>query len=287
MKIPVFYRPEQSSTEANSYSPSAGKPAQVVADWLEHLPDDIEIQSFEPVERKTLYAVHKQSYVDGVLDCKLDNGFGNRSRSVANTLPYTVGSMVAAAKHVLTAPQHRRLRVAVSPTSGFHHAAYNHGGGFCTFNGLMAAAAEVQSLGLAKRILILDFDNHMGDGTEDIIERKMMGIRHITSCISYRNRDEALDCAGMLLRDQVKKYDLILYQAGADIHIDDPLGGLLTTDEMIMRDHLVFSGAVMRNTPIVWSLAGGYNRDAKGTIEPVLKLHRNTMEQCIRTWEQS
>ena len=36
MTIPVFYRPEQSSSDAASYSPSADKPRQVVADWTAH-----------------------------------------------------------------------------------------------------------------------------------------------------------------------------------------------------------------------------------------------------------
>ena len=30
----LFYRPEQSATNAGTFSPSAGKPALVVADWL-------------------------------------------------------------------------------------------------------------------------------------------------------------------------------------------------------------------------------------------------------------
>lgn len=34
-------------------------------------------------------------------------------------------------------------------------------------------------------------------------------------------------------------YDLVIYQAGADMHVDDPLGGIMTTDEMRQRDDLV------------------------------------------------
>ena len=32
--IPLFYRPEQSSDAAESFSPSAGKPKLVIEDWL-------------------------------------------------------------------------------------------------------------------------------------------------------------------------------------------------------------------------------------------------------------
>jgi acetoin utilization deacetylase AcuC-like enzyme len=52
-------------------------------------------------------------------------------------------------------------------------------------------------------------------------------------------------------------YDLLLYQAGADPHIDDPLGGFLTTDELAERDRIVFSVAKEIGIPVVWNLAGG------------------------------
>ena len=72
------------------------------------------------------------------------NGFGNYNREITNSLRYTVGSIVGATIHVLRTPGSTDSRVAVSPTSGFHHAGYDFGGGFCTFNGLMIAAIHVQ-----------------------------------------------------------------------------------------------------------------------------------------------
>lgn len=60
-----------------------------------------------------------------------------------------------------------------------------------------------------------------------------------------------------------------------------PTRGGLTTDEMRERDRLVFSLAVAHGAPLVWNLAGGYQRDRKGTIPPVLRLHRQTMTECI------
>jgi acetoin utilization deacetylase AcuC-like enzyme len=73
----------------------------------------------------------------------------------------------------------------------------------------------------------------------------------------------------------------VLYQAGADIHVNDPLGGLLTTDQMRQRDRSVFANCARLRLPLVWNLAGGYRRDDKGGIEPVLALHRNTLTECI------
>lgn len=227
---------------------------------------------------------YPRGYVEDVLACEIENGFGSKSKGIAETLRYTVGSIVAAAKHVLTVRVEDGFNVAVSPTSGFHHAGYDFSGGFCTFNGLMAAAIHIHALGLAKRVLILDMDQHYGNGTDDIIKRKgITYIDHITACRSYDTASEAMSACDLFGSTQMISgaYDLVIYQAGADIHVDDPLGGLLTIKQMFIRDQRVFLGCKTHRVPLVWNLAGGYKRDAKGTIEPVLALHRQTMLACV------
>ena len=280
----IFFRPEQSPTGNTSFSPSAGKPALVVADWLS-IPDiaeRIEVVSFEPVTRDILYQAHSREHVDGVLDGTKENGFGNTNPDIAKSLPYTCGSMLAAAKYVVN-QRKNGPNFACSPTSGFHHAGYDYGEGFCTLNGLMVTAIEMQRLGLAKKILILDYDQHYGDGTDDIIKHwGIKNIKHITANKSYKTAEKGLRLIHDLMRLEVYAYDLVLYQAGADIHVDDPLGGRMTTQEMRERDTSVFEACTMRCLPLVWNLAGGYQRDAKGSIEPVLSLHRQTMEAGLR-----
>ncbi|MFN7882276.1 MAG: hypothetical protein ACK5PF_04595 [bacterium] len=74
---------------------------------------------------------------------------------------------------------------------------------------------------------------------------------------------------------------LVIYQAGADAHVDDPLGGFLSTDELRQRD-----GFVMRNLggvygPLVWNLAGGYQVEPDGSIPKVLEIHRNTLNEMM------
>ena len=51
---------------------------------------------------------------------------------------------------------------------------------------------------------------------------------------------------------------VLLYQAGADPHIDDPLGGALTSSQLARRDTIVFDGCRVLGLPIAWNLAGGY-----------------------------
>jgi acetoin utilization deacetylase AcuC-like enzyme len=47
-----------------------------------------------------------------------------------------------------------------------HHAYRNHGSGFCLFNNIAIASQWLKTQG--KRVAIIDFDGHLGDGTSDI-----------------------------------------------------------------------------------------------------------------------
>jgi acetoin utilization deacetylase AcuC-like enzyme len=72
--------------------------------------------------------------------------------------------------------------------------------------------------------------------------------------------------------DAVMDCDLVLYQAGVDCHIDDPFGGIYSDKSLLDRDSMVLD--YLRGKPVVWNLAGGYQFDEAGTIEPTLRLHR-------------
>ncbi|MCV2352284.1 hypothetical protein [Paucibacter sp. Y2R2-4] len=272
------------SANTKSFSPSSNKPALAVADWIK-CGLSVDVVSFDPATEEQVKRAHSPAYVDGIMRCELPNGFGNRSREVADSLPYTVGSMVAAATHAL-----EHGGIACSPSSGFHHARYAEAGDYCTFNGLMVAALEVMAQKPGARIAIVDFDMHYGDGTDDI--RKRLGLQksicHIRAGLEV---DEGMgryfmsSMTDMLLstRDYFGRApDLVLYQAGADQHIKDPLGGLLTTAEMKRRDEYVLQSYARWGVPVAFNLAGGYQTDEAGTIEPVLKLHRQTMEEATR-----
>ena len=273
----VFYRPEQCA-QTDSFSPSAAKPAMVVADWLSRPEIGARISSFEPAPREVFYRAHSQKFVDAVLDLRQKNGFGNNDASVALSLPYTTGSLLAASRHAL-----ENASAACSPTSGFHHAGWDSAVGFCTFNGLMACALALRAEHPALRVGIIDCDAHYGNGTDDIRQKLGIGwIEHWTMGRVFNTRSDAdggkfeqwLDrairaCSGC---------DLVLYQAGADPHLDDPYGGMLTSEQMNDRDLAVFSA--FPKTPLAWCLAGGYQTidglEGASKIEPVLALHRAT-----------
>lgn len=276
--IPVFYTPRQVVAQDLGTSPSARKPAEVVTSWqIKGFP--IEVLAPQPATTEEFYAAHDRAFVDGVLACRRANGFGTRHPEVAASLPWTTGSLLSAARHVRRAS----LPVAVSPTSGFHHADRTHAQGFCTFNGLMVTALALRAEGV-QRIGILDCDEHFGNGTADIIEDLgMPDVRHYTYGAEDIGRGDG-DAWLARLPNIVKGFegcDLLLYQAGADPHTDDPLGrGILSTNQLARRDRIVFETVKRLGIPIVWNLAGGYQKP----LRKVLDIHDNTMRACVETF---
>jgi acetoin utilization deacetylase AcuC-like enzyme len=274
--VPVWFSPAQ-VVDAQSYSPSAGKPGRVVESWRS-LGVPLAIHAPAPATRAQLCLAHDDGYVDGVLDGRVDNGFGNRLPEVATSLPYTSGAMLAAARAATA-----NGVGAVAPVSGFHHACYDHGGGFCTFNGLMVAACVLLREG-ARRIGILDFDQHYGNGTADIIRRLDLGeaVSHYTAGAEYESPRQAGEFLARIpsLVQRFARCDVLLYQAGADPHVDDPLGGWLTTAQLRERDRLVFANTRALGIPVAWNLAGGYQQP----LERVLAIHDNTMREAAEAW---
>ena len=151
--------------------------------------------------------------------------------------------------------------VAVAPCSGFHHAGWDYADGYCTFNGLMITALALKTERAVARVGILDFDHHYGDGTAAIIERLGLDwVVHYSAGAVYADAHQA---AGFLaaipdIGHAMAGCDVVLYQAGADPHIDDPLGGWLTTEQLRLRDRIVFETLAQMQIPVAWNLAGGY-----------------------------
>lgn len=267
--------------DVDSFSPSSAKPAKVVASW-QRLGVPLQLREPPPVTAEQLSLAHDTDFVHDVLVCKRMNGFGTRSREVAATLPFTSGAMLAAARHALASGA-----VGIAPCSGFHHASWSSAAGFCTFNGLMVTAAVLHAEG-TRRIGILDCDQHYGDGTQDIIRHlgAESWVQHVSAGATFHAPEQVQSFFASLDRwlGEFADCDVVLYQAGADPHLDDPLGGWLTTAQLRERDARVFGRLEAAGVPVAWNLAGGYQRDAAGGISPVLKIHNNTLLECARVY---
>lgn len=281
MKLSIHYT-DAMVADAASFSPSAGKPALVMGSWA-NLGLPMEVVEPPPVSIDELCLAHDPEFVRGILAGDRNNGFGNVLPAVTASLPYTSGAMLSAARAALD-----NRRGAVAPCSGFHHAGYDFCGGYCTFNGLMVTAVTLLAEGAIDKIGILDCDQHWGNGTDDIIEMLRLSSRvvHFSTARSFARSQQAEAFLAQLpqILARFSDCDLVLYQPGADPHVNDPLGGWLTTEQLYRRDILVFSGLRELSVPVAWNLAGGYQRDQAGSIRPVLDIHDNTLCAFAEIW---
>lgn len=229
----------------------------------------------ELLAAEDLHRVHDRRYVDGVFLGEISNGFDNRDAEINRSILASNSNFVAGARRAMTEG------VACSATQGFHHAGYDSGYGYCTFNGLMLAARLLLDEGAVKRVLIIDGDGHHGDGTDDIIE-KLGLIDRVTNHTS-RSMGARYDTGGLgsaadwkaYTDDLIREFEpgIIMYQAGADAWVDDPYGaGYLNLLDMKRRDLGIMTAAKVAGIPLVWNLAGGYSQP----MQKVIDIHLST-----------
>jgi acetoin utilization deacetylase AcuC-like enzyme len=82
---------------------------------------------------------------------------------------YAAGAPLTAIETILNADNQVSTAFCIVRPPG-HHAHQHTGSGFCVFNNIAIAAKHLtQHLGF-KRVLIVDWDAHHGDGTQDLVE---------------------------------------------------------------------------------------------------------------------
>ncbi len=174
-----------------------------------------------------------------------------------------------------------------------HHAERNKAMGFCLFNNIAIAARYAQYKYGIQRIVILDWDVHHGNGTQDIFYDDKSVFYISTHQYPFYpgtgSRSESGNGAGEgynlnipmfagsgdeefqeAFRDEIlpaiENYhpDLILISAGFDAHRDDPLANLNLTEESyaIFTSMITEVAAKVCSGRIISILEGGYNLKA-------------------------
>jgi len=170
-----------------------------------------------------------------------------------------------------------------------HHAERNRAMGFCLFNNVAVGAAHAMAVHGAKRVAIIDFDVHHGNGTEDIFQNDMRVLMASTfqhplypysgtenpapnmvnvPLPAGAGSDDFRAAVVDLWLPALDKHkpELILVSAGFDAHREDPLAGLKLTeaDYAWVTHELVKVAAKHCNRRIVSALEGGYALSALG-----------------------
>jgi acetoin utilization deacetylase AcuC-like enzyme len=181
-----------------------------------------------------------------------------------------------------------RAFCAVRPPG--HHATPTQAMGFCLFNNIAIAARYAQSIGYEK-VMIIDFDVHHGNGTQDTFyeddtvlyfsshqayaypgtgaEEDRGKVKGEGYTANYFMMPESNDSALLEIYENklpvyVEKFkpDIILVSAGYDLHESDPLAQLnITTEGIRKMVRLILNST---EVPFVFFLEGGYNINALG-----------------------
>lgn len=120
--------------------------------------------------REELSRVHTNSYLNGLESLRgksawLDMDTTAVSPGSIEAAEVAAGSAIAAAEAVVRGEADRAFALVRPPG---HHAEPVRARGFCLFNNVAVAAAHAQAALGCERVLILDWDAHHGNGTQDI-----------------------------------------------------------------------------------------------------------------------
>lgn len=203
------------------------------------------------------------------------------------------GAVCNAVEHVLDATASHAFCVVRPPG---HHAESNRGMGFCILNNIAIAARHAQALG-AKRVFIIDWDVHHGNGTQEIFytdpsvyvysthqspwypgtgkadetgDAEGKGTTRNRPFPSGSGREEILEQAFKNdLTQEVRAFspDIILISAGFDSRINDPLGQFTLNDIDFadLTKHVAELAYTHCEGRLVSVLEGGYNLTGLGS----------------------
>lgn len=235
--------------------------------------------------------VHERGYAEHVLSLEGCDSSIDQETVVS---PGSVEAAVLAAglglelvERVVNESVHNGFAIVRPPG---HHARPSIGMGFCFFNNIAIAAKKALSMGV-KRILILDWDVHHGNGTQEIFyddDKVLLIDLHQTNLFpvssgminetgSGRGKGFTVNVplpAGCVDNDYLFVFDkvvkplalkfapeLILVSAGFDAHESDPLGfmNLTTGGYGLLTERIKSLAEKVCSGKLVFFLEGGYN----------------------------
>ena len=250
---------------------------------------------WKPATREQLSRVHCREYVATVREFAASGGGRIEADTVVSGKSYegalmATGAVCDAVARVVQAEANRALCLVRPPG---HHALPSAAMGFCLWNHCAVAAAAATVEHQIDRVLIVDWDVHHGNGTQDIFwQSEQVAFFSIHRWPFYPGtgqRDETGSGRGLGTTCNVPlpygtsrqaylqhftsalermaaqhRPQLILLSAGFDAHHADPIGslGLEVEDFQILTERVLEIANVYAGGRIISMLEGGYHPQA-------------------------
>jgi acetoin utilization deacetylase AcuC-like enzyme len=256
---------------------------------------DLKVYAPRAATRAELELCHGSDYIAAVehtatLERSNFDPDTHTSRETCKTATLAAGGVLTAVEAVMAGEAHNAFAIVRPPG---HHAMANRAMGFCFFNNVsIAAAALIANHGL-KRVLILDWDVHHGNGTQDLFyaspEVLYMSLHQYPfypgsglfeevgagAGAGYTvnvplpatfGDDEYLRVFDNVLMPIARQFkpEFVLISAGFDCHYRDPLGGMRVTEQgfLAMTRRMKRLAAECCGGRVVAALEGGYDLKA-------------------------
>ncbi|MBM6549697.1 histone deacetylase [Marinomonas ostreistagni] len=255
----------------------------------------------KPLSLTTLMQAHEPDYVQRFIRDQL-----TQAEQKAIGLPWSEWlverTLRAVSGTLLTADLALEHGLACHLAGGTHHAFPERGSGFCIFNDLAVTALALINKGQANKVMIFDCDVHQGDGTAAFFTNQPNVIAvsmHCEENFPLTKQPGGIDIAvpkgagdneymtilqahlpSLLAQHQP---DIVLYDAGVDVHRDDRLGHVQLTDAGIFaRDQYVMETVLDAGIPLAGVIGGGYDH----VHEVVAKRHSMLHQAAHKVWQQ-
>ena len=294
-KIGILFHPDCALHEMGENHPESPQRLQVIETALKHseLNPCLNFIKANTADFEKVTRAHDKQYLDNLINIAPKFGYTKIDEDTMMN-PWTLKAALFAAGSVIQAVDLVMEQVITQAFCNVrppgHHALHNKAMGFCFLNNVAIGVLHALTEYSLKRVAIIDFDVHHGNGTEDIIKDKTQ----VLFCSSYQypfypqspiiqNNPHILHLPlqaftdSKTFREGVSKQwlgplrefapDFIFISAGFDAHYSDPIGGLkLTEDDYYWITKEVFSIAKeCCNGRVVSSLEGGYNLSHLGS----------------------
>ncbi len=287
------------------YHPENPQRLKVIYEYLEKNWNNgfLDLPSREAVDDEILL-IHTRTYLDEVKGTEGTSGHFDAdtyySQKSFRTALLAVGSILNAVDAVVRKDVQSAFAFVRPPG---HHAERDRAMGFCIFNNVAIAARYAQQRHGIKRILIVDWDLHHGNGTQWAFYSDPSVLYFSTHQYPYYPGTGAInECGsgegegfninvplkpGMTDSDYSEifkrilvpvcyefKPEFIIVSAGFDAHRDDPLGGMALTEKGYgrMTEILLSLAERFANGRLILTLEGGYHLEAlKNSVVAVIE----------------